>query len=122
MTVERYTDYPNAGTANGASWWTKGLNAIFDGGLDFITTGGGKIIDYATTPEGALRLGSMGLAAIGTNSSLSQPKIQPTGYQGGIPALSTLRRQVPQMMGEEMSDGSIRPQGPRPQGYPTQGT
>jgi hypothetical protein len=99
------------------AWLDKALDSVGD----IFVNAGQNALTYAQTPQGAVRLGSMGLAAIGANSSLNQPQIQPTGYQGGIPALSALRRQVPQMMWEEMSDGSIRPQGPRPQGYPTQG-
>ena len=74
-----------------------------------ISEAGSNAYDYFTSPEGVVRLGSMGLAAIGTNSSAGQPQIPPTGYQGGIPALRTVRTQVPQMLGEEMTDGSVRP-------------
>jgi len=86
--------------------WFSNLVDDFGAG---ISEAGSNAYDYFTSPEGVVRLGSMGLAAIGKNSSAGQPQIQPTGYQGGIPALRAQRTQIPQMLGEEMSDGSIRP-------------
>ena len=70
---------------------------------------GSNAADYFTSPEGIVRLGSMGLGYLGSQSDMGQPQTQPTGYQGGIPALRAQRMQVPQMRGEEMPDGSIRP-------------
>ena len=86
--------------------WFSNLVDDFGAG---ISEAGSNAYDYFTSPEGVVRLGSMGLAAIGKNSSAGQAQVQPTGYQGGIPALRAQRTQIPQMLGEEMSDGSIRP-------------
>ena len=92
--------------------------------VDNFSTGakeaGKNATDYFTSPEGIVRLGSMGLGYLGSQSDMNQPQTQPTGYQGGIPALRAQRMQVPQMRGEEMPDGSIRPMdSPRPTGLET---
>ena len=86
--------------------WFQDLVSDFGSG---ISEAGSNAADYFTSPEGIVRLGSMGLGYLGSKSDAGQPQIQPTGYQGGIPALRAQRTQVPQMIGEEMSDGSIRP-------------
>jgi len=65
-----------------------------------IAKAGSNAIDYFTTPEGAVRLGSMGLSYLGNQSNgFAQPQIPPTGYQGGVPALRAQRTQVPQGLG-----------------------
>jgi len=88
-----------------ATWFSKLVSGFGKG----IKDAGSNAIDYFTSPEGIVELGSMGLGYLGSKSEhTAQPKIQPTGYQGGIPALRAQRTQVPQMLGEEMSDGSIR--------------
>ena len=86
--------------------WFNDLVSDFGAG---ISEAGSNAVDYFTSPEGVVRLGSMGLGYLGSKSSAGQPQVQPTGYQGGIPALRAQRTQIPQMLGEEMSDGSIRP-------------
>lgn len=74
-----------------------------------VSEAGSNAYKYFTSPEGIIRLGSMGLGYLGNKSGAGQAQIPPTGYQGGIPALRAIRTQVPQMMGEELSDGSVRP-------------
>jgi hypothetical protein len=86
--------------------WFSDLVGSFGEG---ISEAGSNATDYFTSPEGIIRLGSMGLGYLGSQSSAGQPQIQPTGYQGGIPALRAQRTQIPQMLGEEMSGGSSRP-------------
>jgi len=97
------------------SGWFSDLLSQFGSG---IVKAGSNAIDYFTTPKGVVQLGSMGLGYLGSQSNgFAQPQIPPTGYQGGVPALRAQRTQVPQMLGEEMSDGSIRPMGsPTPTG------
>jgi len=86
-------------------WFTEMVDKFGEG----IKEAGTTAIDYFTSPQGVIGLGSMGLGYLGSKSeNTAQPQIQPTGYQGGIPALRAQRTQVPQMLGEEMSDGSIR--------------
>ena len=86
--------------------WFSELVSDFGAG---ISQAGSNARDYFTSPEGILRLGSMGLSYLGNKSGAGQAQIPPTGYQGGIPALRAVRTQVPQMVGEELSDGSVRP-------------
>lgn len=86
--------------------WFSDLVSDFGAG---ISQAGSNARDYFTSPEGILRLGSMGLSYLGNKSGAGQAQVQPTGYQGGIPALRAMRTQVPQMVGEELSDGSVRP-------------
>ena len=86
------------------TWFTDLVDKFGEG----IKEAGNTAVDYFTSPKGIIGLGSMGLGYLGSKSSAGEPKIQPTGYQGGIPALRAQRTQVPQMLGEEMSDGSIR--------------
>lgn len=74
-----------------------------------VSEAGSNAYDYFTSPKGILRLGSMGLSYLGNKSGAGSAQIPPTGYQGGIPALRAMRTQVPQMVGEELSDGSVRP-------------
>ena len=65
-----------------------------------IAKAGSNAIDYFTTPEGVVRLGSLGLGYLGSQSNgFAQPQIPPTGYQGGVPALRAQRTQVPQGLG-----------------------
>lgn len=86
--------------------WFSDLVSDFGSG---VKEAGSNAYDYFTSPEGILRLGSMGLSYLGNKSGATSAQIPPTGYQGGIPALRAMRTQVPQMMGDELADGSIRP-------------
>jgi hypothetical protein len=86
--------------------WFSDLVDDFGAGIQ---QAGSNAYDYFTSPEGIIRLGSMGLGYLGSKSGAGQAQIPPTGYQGGIPALRAIRTQAPQMMGEELSDGSVRP-------------
>lgn len=104
--------------------WFSDLVSDFGAGIQQV---GSNAYDYLTSPEGILDLGSMGLSYVMDKSGASKARIQQTGYQGGIPSLTAVRTQVPQMMGEELSDGSIRPiDQPAPTGiqalYAPQGT
>ena len=85
--------------------------------VDSFTEAGGNAIDYFTSTEGILDLGSAGLSYLGNKSGIGEAQIPPTGYQGGIPALSATRRQVPVARGAELLSGAIRPMGtPAPTG------
>jgi hypothetical protein len=63
--------------------------------VDSFTEAGGNAVDYFTSTEGILDLGSMGLSYLGNQSGIGDAQIPPSGYQGGIPALTAARRQVP---------------------------
>jgi hypothetical protein len=71
----------------------------FDSLLDDFTAGlktaGQQGLDYIMSPEGILQLGSAGLSYLGNASGIGDPQIPPTGYQGGIPQLTAIRRGVP---------------------------
>jgi hypothetical protein len=88
--------------------WFNNLVDSFGKGL---SEAGSDAVDYFTSPEGIMRLGSYGLSYLGNKSGLTQPVIPPSGYQGGIPSLQAVRTQVPQAAGAEMTDGSVRPMG-----------
>ena len=94
-----------ADSAEEASWFDDLLGSFSKG----IKDAGTNAVDYFTSPKGVIGLGSLGLGYLGAKSGKTQPKIEPVGYQGGIPALRAKRTQVPKMRGEEMSDGSMRP-------------
>jgi len=86
--------------------WFSDLVSDFGAG---VKEAGSNAYDYFTSPEGILRLGSMGLGYLGSKSGATSAQVPPTGYQGGIPALRAVRGEVPMMRGEELSDGSLRP-------------
>ena len=52
-----------------------------------IKDAGTNAVDYFTSPEGVIGLGSLGLGYLGAKSGKMESKIEPVGYQGGIPAL-----------------------------------
>jgi len=89
------------------SWLDDTLDAFSTG----LSSAGSNALDYLSTPEGILRLGSMGLSYIGNKSGIGDAQIPPSGYQGGIPALTAMRRQVPVARGAELESGAIRPMG-----------
>ena len=95
------------------SWLDDTLDALGTG----LKTAGSNAVDYFTSPEGIIRLGSMGLSYLGNKSGVGEAQIPPSGYQGGIPALTAMRRQVPVARGTELQGGAIRPMGtPAPTG------
>jgi hypothetical protein len=89
------------------SWLDETLDKFSAG----ISSAGSNAIDYLSSPEGILRLGSMGLSYLGNKSGVGDAQIAPTGYQGGIPALRAVRREVPVARGTELESGAIRPMG-----------
>ena len=95
------------------SWLDDTLDAFSTG----LKSAGSNALDYLSTPEGILRLGSMGLSYLGNKSGVGEAQIPPSGYQGGIPALTAVRRQAPVARGAELEGGAIRPMGtPAPTG------
>jgi len=95
------------------SWLDETLDKFSAG----ISSAGSNAIDYLSSPEGILRLGSMGLSYLGNKSGVGEAQIPPSGYQGGIPALTAVRRQAPVARGAELEGGAIRPMGtPAPTG------
>ena len=95
------------------SWFDNILGDFKEG----VKEAGQNAQDYLTSPEGILRLGSAGLSYIGNKSGIGQAQIPPSGYQGGIPALTAMRGQVPMARGAELEGGAIRPMGtPAPAG------
>lgn len=85
--------------------WYSSLVDNFSKGLSSVGSNAAK---YFTSPEGIVKLGSMGLGYLGAMGS-DTPAPVPTGYQGGIPALRAVRGEVPMMRGELASNGSVRP-------------
>ena len=84
-------------TDNAESGWFSDLLRQFGSS---VVKAGSNAIDHFTTPEGIIRLGSMGLGYLGSQpNGFGQPQIPPTGYQGGVPALRAQRMQVPQGLG-----------------------
>lgn len=79
--------------------------------VDTFTGAGGNLVDYFTSTEGILDLGSIGLSYLGNESGIGEAQIPPSGYQGGIPALTAMRGQVPVARGAELQSGAIRPMG-----------
>lgn len=89
------------------SWLDDTLDAFSTG----LSSAGSNALDYLSTPEGILRLGSMGLSYLGNKSGIGDAQIPPSGYQGGIPALTAMRRQAPVARGAELEGGAIHPMG-----------
>ena len=72
--------------------WFDDLVSDFGSG---VKQAGSNAQDYFTSPEGIVRLGSMGLSAIANRSGKTKPVVPPSGYQGGIPTLAAMRQEVP---------------------------
>jgi hypothetical protein len=98
------------------TWFDEALDSLGKG----LKSTGSQAIDYLTSPEGIVRLGSVGLGYLGNKSGVGEAQIPPSGYQGGIPALTAMRQQVPVARGTELQSGAIRPMGtPAPTGIQT---
>jgi len=72
--------------------------------------------DFLGSKEGNIAT-SLGLSTLLNLSGLNNPNIPQSGYEGGIPTYSAVRRQVPVAEGMELSSGEVRPMGtPAPTG------
>jgi hypothetical protein len=77
----------NTGTGESGSWW--------DTFRDSLGSLGDNAADYLSSGDGITNLGALGLSYIANQMGWNDPNILHTGYQGGIPELSAVRRQVP---------------------------
>jgi len=67
----------------------------FDDILTNLGNMGTSAINYASSPKGLLRLGSMGATYLMQDNDLLSAQSPQVGYQGSIPSLSAVREQVP---------------------------
>lgn len=92
-----------------ASWWDNLTNSF--------STIGDNALQYITSPQGVVGLLGAAGSLVANATGMNDPVIPQSGYQGGIPALKAVRREVPLMQGQELADGSVRAMGsPAPSG------